>query len=73
MQWLAQEAEIKLKKYKSLKDDDQSVMQVSAVPHSEVLAVQGLNRSAWTVLKVQYPDTRCECTRIKLERKPYML
>ena len=38
---LAQEAEIKLKKYIGLNDDDPSVMQASAVPHSEVLTVQG--------------------------------
>ena len=37
---LAQEAEIKLKKYKGSNDDDPSVMHVSVVPHSEVLAVQ---------------------------------
>ena len=38
---LAQEAEIKLKKYKGLIDDNSSVMQVNSVPHSEILAVQG--------------------------------
>ena len=38
---LAEKAEIKLKKYKSLNYDDPSVMQVSAVPHSEEWAVQG--------------------------------
>ena len=36
-----QEAEIKLKEYESLNDDDPSVMQVSAIPLSEVMAVQG--------------------------------
>ena len=40
---LTQEAEIKLQKYKGLNDDDPSVMQVSEVPYSEVLAVQGRN------------------------------
>ena len=29
------------KKYEGLKGDDPSVMQVSAVPHSDMLAVQG--------------------------------
>ena len=38
---LPQEAEIKLKRYEGLNDNDPSVMQVSAVPHSEVLAVKG--------------------------------
>ena len=37
---LAHEAEIKLKKFEGLNDDGPSVMQVSAVPLSEVLAVQ---------------------------------
>ena len=37
---LAQEAEIKLKRYKGLNDDDPSVMQVSTVPHSKELAIQ---------------------------------
>ena len=36
---LAQEAEIKLKMYKGVNDYDPSVIQVSAVPHSEVLPV----------------------------------
>ena len=40
---LAQEAENKLKKYKGLNDDDPSVIYVTTVPHSEVLAVQGQN------------------------------
>ena len=30
-------------KYKGFNDDDPSVMQVNAVPHSELLAVQGQN------------------------------
>ena len=34
---LPQEAEIKLTKYKGLNYGNQSVMQVSAVPHSEML------------------------------------
>ena len=38
---LAQEVEIKLKKYQDLNDDDPSLMQVNAVQHSKVLAVQG--------------------------------
>ena len=38
---LAQEAEIKLKKYEGLNDDVPSLMQVSAILHSEVMAVQG--------------------------------
>ena len=37
----AEEADIILKKFKGLHDDDPSVMQVGVVPHSEVLAVQG--------------------------------
>ena len=36
-----QAAEIKLKKYEGLNDDDPLVMQVSEVPHLEVLIVQG--------------------------------
>ena len=38
---LAQDAQIKLTKYDSLNNDDPSVMEVSAVPHSDILAVQG--------------------------------
>ena len=38
---LTQEAEIKFKRYKGVNDDDDSsVMQVIAFPHSEVMTVQ---------------------------------
>ena len=40
---LAQEAEIKLKKYEGLDHDDPPVMHISAITHLEVLAVQGQN------------------------------
>ena len=41
---LVQEAEIRLKKmYEDLNDDDPSVMQISAAPHSEVSAEPRLN------------------------------
>ena len=40
---LAQEAEIKPEKYEGLNDNDPSVMQISAVLHLEVLALQGLS------------------------------
>ena len=39
---IAQEVELKLKMYEGLNNDDLSAMQVSAVPHSEVLAVHGI-------------------------------
>ena len=38
---LLEETEIKLKKYEGLNDDNQSVLQISAFQHSEVLAIQG--------------------------------
>ena len=38
---LAQEAEVKFKMYKGLNDYNPSVMQVSAIPHSEVMDLQG--------------------------------
>ena len=38
---IAQETEIKPKKDEGLNDSDPSAMQVSAVPHSEMLAIQG--------------------------------
>ena len=37
---LAQEVEIKLKKYEGLDHDDPSVMYISSIPHSEVLDIQ---------------------------------
>ena len=40
---LAQEAEIKLKKYDRLNDDDPSVMQISSILQSEVMTIQGQN------------------------------
>ena len=36
---LAQEAEIKLKKYKSLNDDDPSVMQVNTIPQPDPIVM----------------------------------
>ena len=36
---LAQEVEIKLKKYEDLNDDNSTVLQISAVPHYKVFAV----------------------------------
>ena len=33
----AQEAEIKFKRYEGLNDDDPSVMQISSIPHLEVM------------------------------------
>ena len=38
---LAQEAEIKVTKYDGLNDDAPSIMQVTAIPYSEVMAIQG--------------------------------
>ena len=38
---LAKQAEIKLKMYEGLNDDDPSVMQVSTLLHSELMAIQG--------------------------------
>ena len=59
---LAQEAEIRYKKYDGLDDDDPSVMQISSVPHSEVLAFQRQsghprNMQIWMWFKMWlYPD-----------------
>ena len=38
---IAPEAEIKLKKYEGLNYDDPSVMQISSILQSEVMAIQG--------------------------------
>ena len=40
---LAQEVKIKLKKYEGLNNDDPSIMQISSIPHSKVLAILGQN------------------------------
>ena len=56
---LAQELQINLIKYKGLNYYDSSVMQVSAVPHSEVLAVQGQSNLHENIME---PDTIFECT-----------
>ena len=40
---LAQESEIKLKKYEGLNGDGPSVMQISSIPPSEAMAIQGKN------------------------------
>ena len=38
---LAQATDIMLEKYEGINDDDQSLMQISAVPHSDVWTLQG--------------------------------
>ena len=69
---LAQEAEMKLKKYEGLNDDYPSAMQVSVVPHSEVLAVQGQSDLLGNNLDSnQIQDMNAP--RLKLESKSYML
>ena len=60
---LAQEAENKLKKYEALNNDDPSVMLLSAVPHSEVLDVQGQSHPLRNT-KDSNQIARCECTQI---------
>ena len=54
---LAQEAEIKLRKYEGLNDDDPSVLQVSAICHSEVLAEQG--QSIYLVFSLKQNNIFC--------------
>ena len=68
---LPQERENILKKYKGLTDDDPSVIEVSAVPCSEVFAVQGQHCPLGSTDDSN--NTRYECTKIKLESKHYIL
>ena len=51
---LAQEAEIKLIKYEGLNDDDTSVMQISSITQSEVIANQKQKSQLGNTQNVNY-------------------
>ena len=55
---LAQEAEIKLKKYKGLNDDDPSLLQISSIPYPEVMPIQGESGQTGSMQNMNQ-DSRC--------------